>query len=292
MDQEKSSKPIYIAALIGLFGVICAALIGILPDLMDRMPKSSETPGILTPTLTVTTLIEPTLTSTPTSLIERTPTSTLTSLIEPTSPSTPTPTQPVSNGLPAGYTVYDDFSAQNSLSELWMVDDSKKICDLTEGDGSLFFECFNKTKDDLNASMQPIRGFADLSGAAALITVTQSGGPLQLTTGWKCTTNSDERAFHLALSTNQVTASEFYPQDNWREQPLGQMTVTAGQPHLLQIEASNGSVDFMVDGQSFPLSIMPDFPTCLKMDHWGFSFFVWKDGNTVNGQIDVAGFKP
>jgi hypothetical protein len=280
LDSFKSSEPVYIAAIIGVFGVICAALIGILPDIMDRLPKASETPGIYESTPTATSLIEPTWTSTPTALIV------------PTSTPSLTPIQPNSNGLPVGYTVYDNFSALNSLSELWRVDDSKKMCDLTEGGGSLSFDCSNKTKNDLNASLQPDKGFTSLSGAAAMVTVTESGGPLQLTTGWKCTTNSDERAFYLALDINQVTASEFYPQEGWREQALGQMSVTAGQPHLLQIEALNGSVTFLVDNQSIPLSTLPDFPTCLKMDNWGFTFFVWKDVNTLKGQIDVAGFKP
>lgn len=268
MNKDNSSRTIIIAAFIGLVGVMCAALIGIFPDLMDKLPKAS-----VTAELTSSALIA-------------------TSTIESTFPTTITPTEPFSSGLPAGYILYDDFNTENSLDDNWQVDDSKRICNLTVRNGSLFFDCQNKTKNDLNAAIQPNKLFATISGVAARVTVTETGGPFQLTTGWKCSSGTPERAYHLALSTNQATASEFYPQEDWRENPLGTISVTAGQPHLLQIEASLGGVAFLVDGRTILLSTAPDFPSCLNLNNWGFSFFVWKDNNSIRGEIDMAGFKP
>lgn len=178
LSKDNSTKPIIIAAVIGLVGVMCAALIGILPDLLDKFPKASATPVVIGTTPTDTPLIEPTLTE------------------------TATPTSQASNGLPEGFILYDDFLVENSLTDNWQVDDPKRICDLAVRSGSLFLDCQNKTKNDINAAMQPNKQFATISGVAARVTVTEAGGPLQLTTDWKCASGTPERAYHLALSTN------------------------------------------------------------------------------------------
>lgn len=268
LSKDNSSRIIIIAAVIGLVGVMCAALIGILPDILDRIPKASATPLLSAMTPTATSLIEPGQTE------------------------TATPTQQASNGLPAGYMLYDDFLTENSLTDNWQVDDPKRICNLTVRSGNLFFDCQNKTKNDINAAMQPSKLFATISGVLARVTVTEAGGPFQLTADWKCASGAPERAYHLALSTNQASASEFYPQENWRENPLGSVLVSSGQPHLLQMEMASGGIAFLVDGQNMPLDTAPDFPICLGFNNWGFSFFVWKDNNSIRGEIDKVGFKP
>ena len=159
-----------------------------------------------------------------------------TTALIPTKTAEPLPTATVSAGLPAGYVTYDDFAAENSLTENWQIDDPKRICDLSARSGFLVFDCKNKTKNDLQATFLASKRFILLSGAAAQVSVIETGGPFQLTTRWKCASQNTERAYHLALGTAAVTASEFYPLEDWREIPLGTISVAAGQLHILQIE--------------------------------------------------------
>jgi hypothetical protein len=201
------------------------------------------------------------------------------------------PTGSVMLGLPQGYILYDDFNTEQALTENWSVDDPKKICDLTVSSGNLIFDCHNKTKNDLLALIHPSKQFASISGVASLVTVTEAGGPFQLSTDWKCTSETTERAYRLQLSTNQVEAVEYYPLEEWRGNVLGSISVSTGQPHLLQIEVSGGQVVFLVDGSSL-LTATPDFPACLSMANWGYRQLVWKDNNRIKGQVDLAGVKP
>lgn len=278
MQENSSSKAVITAALItgvfGLIGVVCAALITIYPDLLGKVPQPTYT---ALPT-------EPSATAIPASA---TPSPTNTPL-----PPTDTPTPTVTPGLPEGYLLVDDFSQASNLTENWQVGDPKKICSLAVREGNLYFDCQNKTKDDLEASLLPLMQPERFSGAAAFVTVTEAGGPLQLTTGWKCADEPTERAYHLSSGTNQAQAIEFYPLEDWRARLLGEMSVAVGVPHLLQIEASEEGVVFLVDGKQMPLLASPDFPACLELDNWGFSFFVWKDNNNLKGQIDFVGIKP
>lgn len=290
MKEKSSSNPVIVAAIItgvlGLFGVICASLISIIPELTGNdIPPTQSAPPTETAQLTTPS---PTDTAQPTTII---PTDTAIPTNTP-EPILPTATEPSVSGLPEGYILYDDFVSEISLNDNWLIDDKRKICQFAARSGYLFFDCNNKAKENLQASLQASRRFVSISGAAARVSVIEAGGPLQLFTGWKCSGESTERAYHLSLSTDTATASEFYPLEEWREVSLGSLPVASGQPHLLQVEAAGGQVQFYVDGQPILLTTTPNFPTCLLMDSWGFDFVVWKDNNSILGQAEWAGVKP
>jgi hypothetical protein len=284
MKKDSSQNPAITAAVItgvlGLIGVICAALISIIPELTDNKPLPTSSAA---PTETVQLLTpSPTDTPSPTAVI---PTDTA-------QPIDPTATEPGANELPQGYVLYDDFVSENSLNDNWLIDDKRKICQFAARSGYLFFDCNNKAKENLQASLQASQRFVSISGAASLVSVIEAGGPLQLFTRWKCPDENIERSYHIFLSTETATASEFYPLEAWREVSLGILPVALGQAHLLQVEAVGGQVKFLVDGQPIPLNTTPDFSTCLLMDSWGFDFVVWKDNNSILGQAEWVGVKP
>jgi hypothetical protein len=277
MKKDPSSNAAIVTAIITGVIAIIAACIGILPDLLDRMPKASPTPQVNETAFANTPL--------PTEVLQ--PTATM-----PADTAEPIPTETVSAGLPVGYVTYDDFISENSLKDNWLVDDPRKTCDLSARSGFLVFDCLNKTKNNLQATLLASKRFVSISGAAAQVSVIESGGPLQLTTRWKCASENTERAYHLALDTHAVTASEFYPLEDWREAQLGTVSVSAGQPHILQIEASGGQIAFLVDGQPLSFTGTPDFSACLSMDSWGFAFLVWQDNNSILGQAAWTGVRP
>ncbi len=55
---------------------------------------------------------------------------------------------------------------------------------------------------------------------------------------------------------------------------------------MLQIERLGNSVGFFVDGQQLPLTRAPNFPACASLSSWGIDFYVWKDGNSVEGYLE------
>jgi hypothetical protein len=290
MKEKSSSNPVIVAAVItgvlGLIGVICASVISILPELNDNTPPPTQS---FVPTETVQLLTpSPTDTAQPTPFI---PTDTAVPTNTP-EPILPTPTELNASGLPVDYGFYDDFDSEAVFLENWWFDDPKKICTTTVREGSLYFDCQNKTKNDLQASFHPHKEFPSISGAAILVTIVEAGGPFQLTTGWKCASDGTERAYNLKLGINEAEVIEFYPLEGWRGNPLGKIAVTPNVPHRLQIETSGGQVAFQVDGQDFPLTIAPDFPACLSLDNWGMDFTVWKDDNSIQGQADWTAVKP
>jgi hypothetical protein len=206
--------------------------------------------------------------------------------------SLPTSTEPTASGFPPGYVIYDDFDNEAVFQESWLFDDQKKICMVTRQEGSLIFDCHNKFKEDLQASLQTSKIFASLSGVALLVTISEAGGPFQLTTSWQCASGEAERAYHLRLGTNEAEVIEFYPLEGWRGNALGKVPVAPDVPHMLQIELIGGQVAFWVDGQAVPLAASPNFPACLSLDHWGMDFSVWKDDNRIQGQAAWTAVKP
>jgi len=94
------------------------------------------------------------------------------------------------------------------------------------------------------------------------------------------------RDYHLELDMDAVRATEFYPQENWRIVPLGEVAVTPSEAHVLQMERTSDNIEFFVDGQPLLLNTAPELPACFSTNYWSFDFWVWKDGNRLKGQID------
>jgi hypothetical protein len=273
-DGSSSNTAIKVAIITGVIA-LTAAFIGIIPDLLDRIPKNSATLAQVETAIPTTTEVVPS-----------------TSTAEPSVVSPTQTTEPFSKGLPTGYVMYEDFNTENAFNNNWSMEDPKRICTLTLRDGSLFFDCQNKTKNDLMVSLLPSKQFAALSGVAALVTVRDVFGPYQLTTEWKCAAETPERAYHLRLVTNNVEALEFYPLEGWRSNSLGTIAVSPNLPHQLQIEATGGQLSFQVDGKDLPLTTAPDFDACLTLDNWAMDFPVLKDDHRNQGQVDWVGIKP
>jgi len=188
--------------------------------------------------------------------------------------------------IPEDYILYDDFTATSALDYNWWLHDVREICDLSVGEGQLMFNCRNETDENLVAALHPSGQPGGATGVSATMRVERSGGAVKPFTNWTCGESDSERAYHLELGPNFAKAVEFYPQENWRSVELGRVAVTPGRPHLLQIERSGDNIEFLVDGQRLPLKTVPNFPACSSMRDWGLDFYVWKDGNSVEGQLD------
>ncbi len=186
----------------------------------------------------------------------------------------------------AGWNLCDDFTASNALDTNWHLNDAKQLCKLNVKAGQLSFDCNNNTAEDLGAALQPSRFSKGTTGVAATVKVEKTGGPFQLSTRWICPESGLERAYHLELDTNVARATELYPQQGWRLVELGKISVAPDQPHVLQIERTRDSIKFLVDTQPLPLAIVPELSDCFSMSDWSFDFVVWKDGNSLKGQIE------
>jgi hypothetical protein len=191
-----------------------------------------------------------------------------------------------SRTIPPGYVLYDDFTAPNALDTNWRLNDENQLCNLSVSEGQLLFDCRNETASDLGAALHPSQLSGGAMGLAATTSVEKAGGDFQLTTRWMCPDSGSERAYHIRLGTDSAEAIEFYPQEGWRKLVLGKVSVKLGQAHLLQIERTGNSIELFVDGQPLSLNPVPDLPACFSMSDSGFSFWVWKDGNSLKGQID------
>jgi hypothetical protein len=180
---------------------------------------------------------------------------------------------------------YDDFTAADTLDRNWRLNDENQLCRLDVAEGYLSFDCNNKTSGDLGAALHPSQLSSGTTGVEATVRVEKVGGPFQLATRWMCQESGLERAYHLELGTNSARATELYPQEGWRSVELGKISVTPDQAHVLQIERTSDSIEFFVDVQPLPLDIVPGLSACFSMSDWSFDFWVWKDGNSLRGQI-------
>jgi len=198
-------------------------------------------------------------------------------------PPTATPTlQPEESG----WHLYDDFTAPDPLDTNWWLNDENQICTLNVSEGHLSFDCSNETAADHGAALHPSHPSDTLTGIAVTVSVEKIGGPFQLVTSWECDADGSRRDYHLELDIDAVRAVEFYPQENWRVVPLGEVAVTSDKAHVLQMERTSDSMGFSVDGQPLPLDTVPELPACFSPNYWSFDFWVWKDGNRLKGQID------
>lgn len=196
---------------------------------------------------------------------------------------TPTPTLPPEE---SGWHLYDDFTAPDALDTNWWLNDENQICTLNVSEGQLSFDCSNETAGDLGAALHPSHPSDTLTGIAVTVSVERIGGPFQLVTSWKCDADGSRRDYHLELDMDAVRATEFYPQENWRIVPLGEVAVTPSEAHVLQMERTSDNIEFFVDGQPLLLNTAPELPACFSTNYWSFDFWVWKDGNRLKGQID------
>lgn len=192
--------------------------------------------------------------------------------------------------LPKDYSPYGTFTSQGSLNTDWWLDDGIKMCNLNVRDARLFFDCRNTTITDTVATLHPSRQSGG-SGVAIIADVGKIGGAVELATNWKCKTDNSERAYHIAIHSGLASATEYYPQDNWRMVSLGDTIITVGQTHLFHIERNNDAIAFYVDNKVIPLKTMPNISPCFTMSDWGVDFLVWKNGNNVQGDIVNTGVR-
>lgn len=129
------------------------------------------------------------------------------------------------------------------------------------------------------------------TGAAVTMWVKEVDGAVKPVTNWRCEEQGSERAYHIELFPDFARAVEFYPQEQWRSVHLGQVPVEPDRPHLLQIERSEESIDFYVDGQRLPLESAPDLPACFTMKEWALDFDI-EAGGSAEGHVDQASVRP
>ncbi len=262
--------------VLGIVAVIGGAMIGIRAAgepvrqaaFFTATAEAKQTSVALSVTPTHTTT--PTATSTPTASTTATQTASVT--LSPTASRTPTPSStPIP--IPQGHDLYDDFIAANALEVNWWLDDKDKPCQLSVGEGKLFFTCLNMTSDAFTVDLTPIKRNNLMAGIATAVKV-DKGGAFQLVTNWECATDGSKRAYLMELDFGSpVVVSEFYP-PSLRPTRLGEVNVSPVQAHVLQIERSKSNLDFFVDGQRLHLTQAPNLPACFAMSRWSLNLYV------------------
>ena len=139
--------------------------------------------------------------------------------------------------------------------------------------------------EDRVASLHPKGHAGKISGLAVETSVGESGGAFEVVTNWSCSADNALRDYHLAVGTDTLRATEYFPQEEWRMNELGNTSITAGTAHLLRIESSSGTVEFFVDGRKIVLQSQPSLSSCFEISDWALDFYVWKNRNQVEGYI-------
>jgi hypothetical protein len=192
---------------------------------------------------------------------------------------------PSEEGVPEGYVLYDDFTAPEAFDTNWWIDDPNGICTLGTAGDVMRFDCRNDASDNLLADFHHSRPPTEITGLAAMVGINRMGGPFQVETLWTCQETGEQRAYHLAMAEDSLSVNEYYPQEGWRMETLGEYPVTPGEAHLLQMERTANGPRFSVDGQSLTLNAAPDWQDCFSITDWGIPFYIWPD-NSLEGWIE------
>jgi hypothetical protein len=205
----------------------------------------------------------------------------------PTLETVPPPTIPPALLIPAGYVLYDDFEAANALEANWQWDDRQGICASEVRAGQLLFECKNDSSQEKGAYLHPSHPADKTTGVAAVVSLEKTGGPFQLVTKWQNLTDGSGWAYHLEATPEWVRAIKYDLKTNY-DHPilLGEETVTPGVPHQLQIERTDDSILYLLDGRQFAAETAVHISPQLAMVHWKFDLVVKENGNSIKGQID------
>ncbi|MBN1815152.1 MAG: hypothetical protein JXA14_25185 [Anaerolineae bacterium] len=199
-------------------------------------------------------------------------------------------TPPLPDGVPTGYVLYDGFTAPEEFTTNWWIDDPNDICDVGSDGDVMWFDCRNDASDNLLAGFHHSLPPSEVAGLAAMIRVERMGGPFQIETSWVCQGTGEQRAYQLALGDDSLLVNEYYPQEGWRVETLGEYSVTPGKAHLLQMERTDSGPLFSLDGQPLALDVSPNWQDCFSIADWGIPFYVWP-GNSLEGQIEWIAVK-
>ncbi|MBN1140065.1 MAG: hypothetical protein JXM73_26080 [Anaerolineae bacterium] len=204
----------------------------------------------------------------------------------PTSTATPTP------AITPGYTLYDDFEAENAMEANWRWNDEEGLCGQEVRAGKLVFECRNDSTQDKGAALHPSHATGETVGVAAMVSVQKAGGPLQLVTKWQNQGDGSEWQYHLEAEPGVVRAVKYDLKTGYDHQiVLGEAAVDPGVAHELRIERTDRGMLFFVDGEEVAVETAANLSPRFKMVYWAFAFWVWQDGNAIAGQIDVVSAK-
>lgn len=188
--------------------------------------------------------------------------------------------------VPEGHLLYDDFSSPASFTSWWGVNDDQGLCTFATEDGSLQFRCQNTAGEDRGAALHPHLAGGRPLGVAAAMLVTQTGGPMQLSTNWySADPGTIERAYQFRLQPGAVEAVECFPLEGWHCESLYRGEVEPGVAHVLQIERQADGPEFRVDGQPLTLTAQPAWSDDFTMRDWNFPFWVWPQ-NRIIGQLE------
>jgi hypothetical protein len=198
-----------------------------------------------------------------------------------------TPTMPTALLIPAGYVLYDDFDAANAMEANWQPIDPESLCTWEVRAGQLFFECKNNSSEQKMATLGPSRPADKITGVAAIVSLERTGGPFQLITSWQNLKDDSRWAYHLEATPEGVRAIKYDLKTQW-DFPilLGEESVTPGVAHQLQIERTDDSILFLLDGRQFAAETAVHISSQLAMVYWDFDLLVQGNGNSIKGQID------
>ncbi len=199
-------------------------------------------------------------------------------------PETPTP-------VPE-YQLYDDFEMADALSANWRWDDPEALCRYEVRAGQLWFNCSGDPLNPRLAALYPTHPADKTTGVAAVVALEKAEDPFQLVTKWQNQADGSRWAYHLEATPGWVRAIKYDLKTGY-EHPLrlGEGSVAVGVAHRLQIERTDDSLLFLIDGKQFAVEKAAHISPHLTMDDWCFDFRVGDQGSSIQGQIDQVSTK-